>query len=142
MNSKTNTIYECSMIYFPIIGDRRGNISPLENLKNIPFDVKRVFYVYDIPAGKDRGGHAHKELHEILIAVSGSFEIMVNDGQSRKSYTLNRPFMGFHLQPGIWAEEYGYSAGAVCLVLCSDVYLEDDYIKDYNEFLKYKEIIK
>ena len=138
MNTKKTTIYDCSLIHFAKIGDRKGNISPIENSLHIPFDINRVFYIYDIPAGKDRGGHAHYNCHQLLISVSGSFDVLIDDGKSKKAFMLNRPFIGLHIPPGIWAEEFGYSAGSVCLVLASEKYDNEDYIRDYDEYLRVK----
>lgn len=132
------TIYDCSIVELPKIKNRSGNITPVEPNKNIPFDIKRVFYLYDIPGGEDRGAHAHKECHQFLIAASGSFEIELNDGVNKRTVTLNRPYYGLHIPPGIWAAEKGFSSGAICLVLASHKYDEADYIRNYNEFLNYK----
>jgi len=110
----------------------------VNNNDNIPFEVKRVFYIYDIPGGEDRGAHAHKDCHQFLVAVSGSFEVEMDDGTNKRTVILNRPYYGLHIPPGIWAAEKGFSSGAVCLVLASHKYDEKDYIRDYRNFLKYK----
>lgn len=134
----TPSVYDCSVIELPRIKNRAGNITPVRNNVNIPFDIKRVFYIYDIPGGEDRGAHAHKECHQFLVATSGSFEIELNDGVIKRTVTLNRPYFGLHIPPGIWAAEKGFSSGAVCLVLASHTYNEGDYIRDFDEFTTYK----
>lgn len=131
------TVYDCSIVELPRHTDRAGNISIAENNINLPFEVKRVFYTYDIPGGVDRGAHAHKECHQFLIAASGSFEVEMDDGINKRTVVLNRPYYGLHLLPGIWASQKGYSSGAVCLVLASEVYEEEDYIRSYNDFKTY-----
>lgn len=133
---KKVSVYDCSVIELPKISNRAGNITPITNSENIPFDLKRIFYIYDIPGGEDRGAHAHKECHQFLIAASGSFEIELNDGANKRTVLLNRPYFGLHIPPGIWAAEKGFSSGAVCLVLASHKYDENDYIRNYNEYLQ------
>ena len=133
------SVYDCSVIELPRIANRAGNITVVNNGINVPFDVKRVFYIYDIPGGADRGAHAHKECHQFLVAASGSFEIELDDGINKRTVVLNRPYYGFHIPPGIWAAEKGFSSGAVCLVLTSHVYNENDYLRDYQEFRQYDE---
>ena len=134
MKNKNITIYDCSIVELPKISNRAGNITPIEGIKNLPFEVERVFYLYDIPGGEDRGAHAHKECHQFLIAASGSFDVMLDDGVNKKTVTLNRPYYGLHVPPGIWAAEQSFSSGAICLVLTSEKYNESDYIRDYNKF--------
>lgn len=136
---KNISVYDCSIIELPKINNRAGNITLISNSVNIPFDVKRIFYIYDIPGGEDRGAHAHKECHQFLIAVSGSFEIEMDDGTIKRTVSLNRPYFGLHIPPGIWAAEKGFSSGAVCLVLASHKYNELDYIRQYNEFMYFHE---
>lgn len=136
---KEASIYDCSIIELPRLKNRAGNITVVNNNDNIPFEVKRVFYIYDIPGGEDRGAHAHKDCHQFLIAVSGSFEVEMDDGTNKRTITLNRPYYGLHIPPGIWAAEKGFSSGAVCLVLASHKYDEKDYIRDYRNFLEYKQ---
>lgn len=133
-----NNVYDCSVIELPKISNRSGNITPVTNSINIPFDIERVFYIYDIPGGEDRGAHAHKECHQFLIAASGSFEIELNDGKTKRTVSLNRPNFGLHIPPGIWAAEKGFSSGSVCLVLTSHKYDESDYIRDYEEYVVLK----
>ena len=135
---RNNTIVDCSSIELPKIKNRAGNITAIENNINIPFGVSRVFYLYDIPGGEDRGAHAHKECHQFLLAASGSFEVQLDDGNEKKKVMLNQPYRGLHIPPGIWASEINFSSGAICLVLASNKYDEKDYIRNYNEFLKVK----
>lgn len=132
-----NTIYNCSIIEVPKINDRAGNISIVQGLKNLPFEPRRVFYIYDIPAGEARGAHAHKKSHQFIIAASGSFEIALDDGHNKRIVVLNRPFYGLHIPPGIWANEMNFSAAAICLVLTSELFSEEDYIRNYSDFLNY-----
>jgi len=138
MKSSKSTIYDCSIIHFPKIENRAGNITPVENNKQIPFEIKRVFYLYDIPGGEDRGAHAHKECHQLLIAASGSFDIFLDDGVNKKTVSLNRPYLGLHIPPGIWAAEQSFSSGSICLVLASELYNEKDYIRRYQNFIEVK----
>lgn len=132
------TVFECNLIYLPKIENRSGNITPVHNQIEIPFDIKRVFYLYDIPGGESRGAHAHFECHQFLVAVSGSFEVLLDDGKVKKNIQLNRPNYGIHIPPGIWASEINFSSGAICLVLASEMYNENDYIRNYDDFLKLK----
>jgi len=132
------TVFDCSLVEFPVIKNRAGNITPVNNSENIPFDIRRVFYIYDIPSGETRGGHAHKYCHEILIAASGSFDVEIDDGTNKKVINLNRPMTGLHLPPGIWASEKNYSSGAICLALTSHIYEEEDYIRKYSDFKDYR----
>jgi len=136
---KKSTIYDCSIIKIDKHQHEKGNISVIENGKSIPFEVNRVFYLYDIPGGEDRGAHAHKECHQFLVAVSGAFDIILDDGKTKRTLTLNRPYLGLHIPPGIWAGEIGFSSGSVCLVLASHLYDAGDYIRDYEQFLSYKQ---
>jgi hypothetical protein len=132
------SVYDCSIIQLPQIKNRSGNITPVTNNVELPFSVKRVFYIYDIPGGKGRGAHAHKECHQFIVAASGSFEIELNDGKIKRTIVLNRPYFGLHILPGIWAAEKSFSSGAICLVLTSHKYDEIDYIKRYNDFINYR----
>jgi hypothetical protein len=131
------SVYSCSVIELAQIPNRAGNITAVTNNENIPFDVKRIFYIYDIPGGEERGAHAHKECHQFLIAASGSFEVELDDGKNKRTITLNRPYFGLHIPPGIWAAEKGFSSGAICLALASHKYEAKDYIRDYAEFKLY-----
>ena len=133
-----SSVYECVILPLNKIHNRAGNITIVEGQKNVPFDVKRIYYLYDIPGGEDRGGHAHKELRQLIVAASGSFDVMLDDGQNKKIVTLNRPDYGLMIVPGIWRELFEFSSGAICLVLASRIYEEIDYIRDYNDFLKLK----
>ncbi|MCW3093151.1 MAG: WxcM-like protein [Ferruginibacter sp.] len=135
MKSK-QTVFDCNLIYLPRIENRSGNITPVNNNVEIPFGVKRVFYLYDIPGGESRGAHAHKECHQFLIAASGSFEILLDDGKTKRLIQLNRPYMGMHIPPGIWASELNFSSGSICLVLVSHRYNENDYIRSYEDYLE------
>lgn len=132
------TVFDCSIIYFPKIQNESGNITALHGYKEIPFDISRIFYLYDIPGGEERGAHAHKECHQLLVAASGSFDILLDDGNTKRVVTLNRPYMGLHIPPGIWAAEMGFSSGSICLVMTSHPYDEKDYIRDYNDFMELK----
>lgn len=132
------TVFDCSIIEMPKRQNRAGNISIVENNASLPFNIKRVFYIYDIPGGEERGAHAHKECHQFLIAVSGSFEIEMDDGINKRTIALNRPYYGLHIPPGIWAAEKGFSSGAICLVLTSEGYKEDDYIREYPNYIAFK----
>jgi len=131
------TIYDCTIIQLPKIENRAGNISPIQGSLDIPFEIKRVFYLYDIPGGEDRGAHAHKECQQFLIAGSGSFNVLVDDGNNKKTFNLNRPYYGLHIPPGVWASEIGFSSGSICIALTSHKYDENDYIREYEDYLKY-----
>lgn len=132
------TVYDCSIIELPRIENRAGNITPIHPNVNVPFDIKRVFYSFDIPGGEARGAHAHKECHQFLIAASGSFEVVLDDGHNKRTVSLNRPFFGLHIPPGIWAAEQNFSSGSICLVLASEGYSEEDYIRNFEDYLQYK----
>ena len=134
---KKVSVYDCSVIELQRIYSRQGNLTPVHEFEDVPFKIERVFYLYDIPGGEDRGAHAHKECHQFLIAASGSFEIVLDDGKNKRTVVLNRPYYGLHLPPGIWAAEQGFSSGAICLTLTSHKYDENDYIRDYDEFINY-----
>lgn len=125
----------CRLIELPKISDPRGNLTFIEEANHVPFDIKRVYYLYDVPGGAERGGHAHKELHQLILAISGSFDIVLNDGYSKKRYHLNRSYQGLLVCPMVWREMDNFSSGAVCLVLASRLYEESDYYRDYKEFL-------
>lgn len=131
------TIQDISVLKIPVVEDLSGNLAFIQN-DILPFEFKRVYYLFDVPSSAFRGGHSHIEQHEVLIALSGSFEVTVNDGTNKKSYLLNKPNVGLHLPKGIWRELENFSSGAVCLVFASDVFEESDYIRDYDTFLKSK----
>lgn len=135
---KIMTVYNCDIIQLKKIKNRSGNITSLENSSDIPFDINRIFYLYDIPGGESRGAHAHKECHQFLIAASGAFEVILDDGKIKRQVLLNRPDIGLHIPPGIWASEVNFSSGAICLVMASHHYNEDDYIRNYQIYLNYK----
>lgn len=134
-----STVYDCTIIELDKHhSDRIGNISVVENYKDVPFEVHRIYYLYDVPGGESRGAHAHKELSQLIIAASGSFTVTLDDGKVKRTFVLNRPYQGLYVVPGIWRTLDDFSSGAVCLVLASHGYDEEDYIRDYNMFLKYK----
>jgi hypothetical protein len=134
-----SSVYDCVILPLSKIHNRAGNITIVEGQNNVPFDIQRVYYLYDIPGGEDRGGHAHRELQQLIVAASGSFDILLSDGRNKKIVTLNRPDRGLLLVPGIWRELMEFSSGAVCLVLASDVYKQHDYIRSHEEFLSFKD---
>ncbi len=136
---KSNSVYDCSILSLPQVHSIAGNITAIENNKNIPFEVKRIYYLYDIPGGESRGAHGHKKLHQFIIAASGSFDVTIDDGTNKRTVTLNHPNRALYLVPGLWRELSNFSSGAICLVLASDIYREEDYIRDYNELVKYKQ---
>lgn len=119
--------------------DPRGNLSVVEQMRDIPFDIKRVFWIYDVPGGENRGGHAHKELYQFIVAANGSFHVNVTDGEKKNSYFLNHPYIGVLVPPGYWASQDDFSSGAVCLVMASDFFDESDYIRNYADFLEWRE---
>lgn len=131
------TVFDCSVFDLGKISNRQGNLTVVVPGRTVPFDISRVFYLYDIPGGESRGAHAHKNCHQFLVAVSGAFEVKLDDGFTKRSVLLNRPFYGLHVPPGIWASEEGFSSGSVCLVLASDKYDSDDYIRTYEEYLNF-----
>ena len=136
--SKFSTIDDCKLIDLRKICDPRGNLTPIEGGLDIPFEIKRVFYQYDVPGGESRGAHAHIRDNQFLVAVSGAFEVLVDDGKVRKVITLNRPYYGLLVPSGIWSAEQEFSSGSVCLVLTDNEFDAADYIRDYDEFLRYK----
>lgn len=136
---KESTVYDCAIIELDKHhSDRKGNITVVENEKTVPFDVKRTYYLYDVPGGESRGGHAHKELNQLVIAASGSFTVTLDDGKVKRTFMLNRPYQGLCVIPGIWRTLDDFSSGAVCLVLASHGYDESDYIRNYEDFIEYK----
>jgi hypothetical protein len=131
-------VFDCSIIQLPKIHNRAGNITIVENSLTLPFDIERIYYLYDIPGGENRGGHGHRKLQQLIIATSGSFDIVLDDGHCKKVVNLNRPDFGLYIKPGIWRELINFSSGSICLVLASSPYTETDYIRDYNKFLDFK----
>lgn len=135
---KNSSVYDCQIIQLNKIHNNAGNITIVQGKQNIPFNLRRVYYLYDVPGGVSRGGHAHKELYQLIVAASGSFEVFLDDGVNKKIVRLNRPNFGLLVIPGIWRELFEFSSGAICLVLASHVYEESDYLRDYDYFFKLK----
>lgn len=131
------SVFDCSLCELNKMHDPEGNLTFMYQNVHVPFPINRVFYSYDIPGGEDRGAHAHKRCHQFLIAASGSFEVALDDGINKRTVLLNRPFYGLHVPPGIWAAEQGFSSGSICLVLASEAYSEEDYIRNYDDYLDY-----
>lgn len=129
------SIEDCHLIELPKISDPRGNLTFIETERHVPFDIKRVYYLYDVPGGATRAGHAHRTLRQFLIAIAGSFEVLLDDGRARRRYPLNRPFFGLYVSPLTWRVIDNFSSGAVCLAVVSDFYDESDYFREYDEFL-------
>jgi len=135
---KQSSIYDCCIIELNQIHNRSGNITSIQNKINIPFDVRRIYYLYDVPGGAERGGHAHKDLQQLIVAASGCFDVVLDDGKNKKVIELNRPYYGLYVIPGIWRELINFSSGAICLVLASLKYDKNDYLRDYNNFIAFK----
>ena len=138
MNNKITSVEDCKLISLPKIHNIAGNITVLENDKNIPFEVKRVYYLYDVPSNEGRGGHAHYQLKQYLVAATGSFDVVLNDGVNTKTMTLNKPNMALYIVPGLWRELQNFSGSAICLVLASNVYQEEDYIREFKSYKEWK----
>ena len=130
------SIQKCRIINLPKIHNRKGNLTFVEGSRHIPFDIKRVYYLYDVPGGSERGGHAHKKLHQFIIAMSGSFDVVLDDGTEKRRYHLNRSYLGLYVAPMIWRELDNFSSGSVCLVLASAPYKESDYFRYYKSYLQ------
>jgi dTDP-4-dehydrorhamnose 3,5-epimerase-like enzyme len=128
------SIKDCKIIELPKISDPRGNLTFVEGNRHIPFDIRRVYYLYDVPGGAERGGHAHKELHQLIIAMSGSFDVVLDDTHEKSRFHLNRSYQGLYVCPMIWRELDNFSSGSVCMVLASNIYDESDYFRDYEVF--------
>lgn len=128
-------VHDCKLVELPVIHAPEGNLTFVEGQRHVPFEIARIYYLYDVPGGATRGGHAHRSLRQLLIAISGSFEVLLDDGQEKKAVTLNRSFTGLLLTPMIWRELVNFSSGSVCMVLASDVYDESDYFREYDGFL-------
>jgi hypothetical protein len=133
-----STIYDCSIIELSKIHNRSGNITAVEGNNDLPFAIRRIYYLYDVPGGAERGGHAHKELQQMIVAASGCFDVVLDDGKNRKVVELNRPYYGLHVIPGIWREIINFSSGAICLVLASHLFDKNDYIREYHDFITIK----
>ena len=135
---KKSTVFDCKLIELPKNYRDKGNITAVNSLIEIPFNVNRIYYLYDVPGGESRGGHAHKELQQVIIAASGSFDLIIDDGKNKKKFSLNRPNIGVLMPKGLWRELDNFSSGSICLVLASDIYDENDYIRNYEDFKKLK----
>jgi dTDP-4-dehydrorhamnose 3,5-epimerase-like enzyme len=127
---------QCRIIELPKVADVRGNLTFIEQKRQVPFEIKRVYYLYDVPAGESRGGHAHKECEQFIIAANGSFDVILDDGTNRETFHLNRPYLGLYISPLVWRELNNFSSGSVCLVLASEFYDDEDYLRDYETFEK------
>lgn len=132
------TVQECKIIDLPKNHQLNGNLTSITNGVEVPFDVKRIYYLYDVPGGNSRGGHAHKELHQIMIALSGSFSVTLDDGQNKKTFMLNQPYQGLLIPPGLWRDLDNFSSGSICMVLASELYDEEDYFRNYQNFKDWK----
>jgi len=137
MLTEGKSVFDCSLCELNKMHDVEGNLTYMYQNVHVPFPINRVFYSYDIPGGEDRGAHAHKYCHQFIIAASGAFEVVLDDGTNKRTVTLNRPFWGLHVPPGIWASEQGFSSGSICLVLASHGYDEEDYIRNYADYIEY-----
>lgn len=142
IKTKTSNLYnvfDCTMVELDKHhSDRKGNLTVVENGKTLPFDIKRVYYLYDIPGGESRGAHAHRNLEQFIIAASGSFKVTLDDGNCKRTFFLNRPYQGLYVKPGMWRDLDDFSSGAICMVLASEVYQKEDYIRDYKEFIDFR----
>lgn len=140
---KANSVYDCSVIELDRHhSSRKGNLSVVQNGVTVPFDVRRVYYLYDVPGGESRGAHAHRDLYQLIVAVSGSFKVTLDDGHVKRTFFLNRPYQGLYVTPELWRDLDDFSSGAVCMVLASDVYDEKDYIRNYDEFIEFRKEIE
>jgi len=141
MNRPVSDIHSCNVVELMKIHNLAGNITIIQNGNDQPFNIKRIYYLYDVPGGSDRGGHAHKALYQLIIAASGSFDVILDDGRNKKIVQLNRPYFGLMIIPGIWREIVNFSSGAICLVLASQKFDTSDYLRDYNDFLEWKSLM-
>lgn len=137
-DSRNTSVFDCTLLELDKHASELGNLSVVENMHSLPFEMKRTYYLYDIPGGQSRGAHAHKDLQQFIVSVGGSFDITLDDGHNRRTFTLNRPYYGLLVPPGIWRDLVNFSAGATCLVLASEHYDEQDYIRNYEDYLKFK----
>lgn len=135
---RQSTVFDCSILQLPKVHNPAGNITAVNNMQEVPFEVQRIYYLYDVPGGETRGGHAHKDLHQLIVAASGSFDVVLDDGKIKKTINLNRPNFGLYVVPGIWRELVNFSSGSVLLVLASMKYDEEDYLRNYHDFIKFK----
>lgn len=138
---KSTTVYDCTLIELPKNHTERGNITAVNKSEEIPFNINRVYYLYDVPGGESRGGHGHRELQQLIVAASGSFDLIIDDGKIKRTFHLARPNFGVYMPAGIWRELDNFSSGSICLVIASHPYDEHDYIRDYNEYRNYKNVI-
>ena len=135
---KANTVFDCNILQLPRIYNPAGNITAINNKKEVPFNIERIYYLFDVPGGEGRGGHAHRELQQLIVAASGSFDIIIDDGKVRRTFHLSRPYTGLYMPAGLWRELDNFSSGSICLVLASTQYDEADYIRDYSTFREWK----
>ncbi len=134
------TIYDCMLLNFPKNHQLNGNLTSITNGKEVPFAIKRIYYLYDVPGGNSRGGHAHKDLYQIMIALSGSFTVTVDDGNLKRSFQLFQPYQGLLIPPGLWRDLDNFSSGSICMVLASELYDEEDYFREYENFVAWKSL--
>lgn len=140
LSATTTTVDDCQVVQLSKIHNgRSGNLTVIQPGMNFPLEIRRVFYLYDVPSGTTRGGHAHRQLYQLLVAASGSIEVLLDDGERKRAVFMNRPDIGLLIVPGIWGELQGFSAGAICLVMASDVYLEEDYLRNMDDFRRFKQ---
>jgi WxcM-like, C-terminal len=135
---KATTVFDCTILRLPRIYNPAGNITAINNEKEVPFNIERIYYLFDVPGGEGRGGHAHRELQQLIVAASGSFDIIIDDGNMKRTFHLSRPYTGLYMPAGLWRELDNFSSGSICLVLASTMYDETDYIRDYTEFKEWK----
>ena len=133
-----STIDDCMLLTLPKNHQLNGNLTSITNSEEVPFDIQRIYYLYDVPGGESRGGHAHKDLYQIMIALSGSFTVTLDDGTAKKSFMLNQPYQGLLIPPGLWRDLDNFSSGSICMVLASELYDEDDYFRNYENFKNWK----
>lgn len=136
--SKTSSVFDCTIITFDKNHQIKGNLTAVSNSVQVPFDIKRIYYLYDVPGGLSRGGHAHKDLQQLVVALSGSFDITLDDSKAKRTFQLSRPNIGLLIPSGLWRELNNFSSGSICMVLASELYSEEDYLRNYNEFQEWK----